>query len=175
MKLSPKQICAVAVVAVAGAISGAAIGTTPVIERETSATMPQANFDAARAASAIAAKPAPNHYPIVTPQGRFEVSELSSRGLYRNARYEDSFYNAPMYDEAVELAAETRDFYVAEDVHVVKPISRQPAVAAVAPTIDESTRAQEPLFAQATPFPQPEIVQGPARMVDVAATLAARN
>ena len=53
----------------------------------------------------------PDHYPLVTPQGRFEVHELADRGLYSQARYAPYPYD----DYEAELArAELEAAYEAE-------------------------------------------------------------
>ena len=47
---------------------------------------------------------APNQYALETPEGRFEIAELSSRGLNRNRRY--SHYDAAYEAEMAQVEAQ---------------------------------------------------------------------
>jgi hypothetical protein len=111
MQLSPRLLGAAAAVLLAGVSGGAVLGKVPQMQqRGVQEMLPQASvvhFESPQQASL------PDHYPIVTPQGRFEVHELRDRGLYRQARYVDPYqgtgwdvyageYDDPQYAAAPE-------------------------------------------------------------------------
>lgn len=107
MDLAPKIACALAVIAIGGAtggaVVGAQIGQSPILQRDgIGGERPSYDFQAEydegiRSGSAF--DDPPDQYAIQTPEGRFEVGELRDRGLYRNRR-------RSAYDAA--LAAEDR-------------------------------------------------------------------
>ena len=74
--------------ALAGAVCGASIDTTP-LPRGIDAWdhIPRHQFTDAELALEAQGEALPDHSPLVTPQGRFEVGELRDRGLYRNRRF----------------------------------------------------------------------------------------
>ncbi|ABC64038.1 hypothetical protein [Erythrobacter litoralis] len=82
--------------ALAGAATGSAIGDTSVKYRSDHTYIkPQPQMIRQSSVRVASSERRPDHYPIETPQGRFEVHELRERGLYRNARYS---HDAPIYD-----------------------------------------------------------------------------
>lgn len=97
-RLDPRWYAAplLAAVAVAGAFSGSAIGSTPMLSNAAS-TLPESPPPARGGASAPAvAASLPDHYPLVTPDGTIPVAELARHGRLRHA-YAD--WDAP-YDYA---------------------------------------------------------------------------
>lgn len=104
MQVSPRLLGAGAAVLLAGVASGAVIGKVPPMRYlAQDDLLPQAE------AGALAWTPPsalPDHYPIVTPEGRFEVYQLADRGLYRQARYAADY---PVEAYAVEPDTWTDD------------------------------------------------------------------
>ena len=99
MRALPGVVGAIAVVAIGGAVAGAAIDTTPRrVHTQTPlpAPGPIAIDDAPRAL------PAANHYPINAAGETYEVAELRERGLYSQKRYTPRF----AYEDGDTLAAE---------------------------------------------------------------------
>jgi hypothetical protein len=88
MKASPLFLGACAFASIAGAVGGATTNTTPIqnagIGMDMIPDRPIA-FDPSH--SGLPDIAPPDHYPIVTPQGRIEVAELSTRGLYAQQRF----------------------------------------------------------------------------------------
>ncbi len=77
---------AIAVV-VAGAVSGSAIGTAPMLDRSDS-SIPAASPRTEIGAFAFDRDQAPpDHYPLVTPTGTIPVAQLALHGRLRNARH----------------------------------------------------------------------------------------
>lgn len=108
MKFTPQILGAVAVVAIAGAVSGATIGESPVLKRGHTDTMPQAQIVTAGNAALNSSKRPPDHYPLETPQGTIEVGELALHGRLRD-RGGDMWWERRGEDRA-ELSA-GYDFY----------------------------------------------------------------
>lgn len=71
----------------AGAMSGSAIGSAPVIARHADPppiAVRAAEFERSSARSA-AVRRLPDHYPLVTPTGTVPVAALATRGRYRDS------------------------------------------------------------------------------------------
>lgn len=114
MKASPLFLGACAFASVAGAIGGATTNTTPIQNAGIGMDMlPERMiaFDSSDGENPAIAPP--DHYPLVTPQGRVEVAELSIRGLYAQQRFgwrpanydtepEPAFVDEPSYDRFAE-------------------------------------------------------------------------
>lgn len=92
MTASPIFWCAVAGVAIGGAVAGSELGTSPVLSRSLFGAYYQQHPDAADDGAMTAELPPPDHYPLVTPQGTVPVAALRTRGLYSQARF-----RAPAY------------------------------------------------------------------------------
>ncbi len=149
MQATPLFLGACALAAITGMVSGATVNTRP-IQR---AGIGMYAIDD----RAIAFDPSddglpdqatlPDHYALSTPEGRFEVAELSTRGLYAQRRFG---WREPSYDAlpAVPL-----------DGHEPLPL----------PT--ESIAAPEP---ELPPAGEQTPSEGEARTIDVAAALASR-
>ena len=84
--LDPRWYAAALVVSVAGAVGGAAIGTTPVIERGEGATPPDPYEPGPGEIARDRGEPLPDHYPLVTPTGTVPVAELALHGRLRSLR-----------------------------------------------------------------------------------------
>lgn len=164
---------AAAAAALAGAVSGAAIDKTP-LQRGADAwdQLPRYEIGESDFAALEARRDTPDHYPIVTPQGRFEVAELRDRGLYRNRRFGMQWTSDwPEYPEpAYEVAAADYEYLPPE------PAPRRPVLAPASASETASERAPAILAANAEPLAgeaAPAIEVRP-RTIDVAATLASR-
>ena len=97
MSLRTRLAVASLIIAVAGVTSGALIGQTPMLAKSAVGGLgDERAFDPFEHVADIGPEPTPDHYAIETPEGRFEVAELSSRGIYRNRR-------ASRYDRAYEM------------------------------------------------------------------------
>lgn len=88
MKATPWFVGACALVSVAGVVSGATINTRPIqrggIGME-EISRPGIDFASDNGLSDQVALP--DHYAINTPEGRFDVAELSTRGIYAQRRF----------------------------------------------------------------------------------------
>ena len=95
MRALPYIAGAVAVVAIGGAVAGAAIDTTPRQIHDSIQTTGNNAIAFDRSDSRDAA-PA-NHYALETRDGTYEVAELRERGLYSQDRYERRFTSFDNY------------------------------------------------------------------------------
>ncbi|ANY21251.1 hypothetical protein A6F68_02761 [Tsuneonella dongtanensis] len=98
MKATPLFLGACVLASIAGAVGGATTNTTPIQNGGIGMDMlPQQTiaFDPADSGQPQAALP--DQYAIVTPAGRFEVGELSTRGLYAQQRFawREAAYSPP--------------------------------------------------------------------------------
>ncbi len=195
MKFTPHILGAVAVVAIAGAVSGATIGESPVLKRGLTETMPEAPIVRASNAAMRDGKRPPDHYPLKTPNGTIEVAELSLHGRMRDRggdlwwegrdderAYMDAGYN--FYDtaspERIEHERRLLAFHGEESIRV----QAAPAASQQARVEARLTRAEAPMAlaepAEVTPA-EPEIQSateasiGNSRTVDVSAALARRD
>lgn len=156
MRFTPRVLGAVAAILVTGIASGAIIGDVPPMTRLAQQDLlPEANTIAIDYRQD---RDLPDHYPLVTPQGRFEVYELADRGLYSQARY------APYpYDEYDEYDEYEYDEYGEHDAE----LAYAELEAAYAAEPDEEPGAQFAMAARAgemigiPPAPVPERRPGP--------------
>ena len=197
MKFTPQVLGAVAVVAIAGAVSGATIGDSPVLTRGHSDTLPEAQLVTASNDALRTSQRPPDHYPLETPEGTIEVGELALHGRLRD-RGGDMWWDRHE-DDAVRMSAEY-DFYATASPErieherrllafqagarkVAEPAYREERVAEAAPA--RMTRAEAPMAlaepvevaAQVQPA-QPaasETSVGNSKTVDVSAALARRD
>ena len=176
--IGPKLVVTGAVIAIAGAVSGAAIGGTSVKYQKLSHdSLPEAAIQHAKAERGEASEPLPNHYAIETPEGRFEVAELRSRGLYRNERYQRTYYRTDLFEETVGLDAQQPDLAAASRNAATEAAAMaervEPSVATVETTQAQraSTLPKAPLFEQ----PRAEPAPAQAKMIDVSAELPSRT
>jgi hypothetical protein len=159
--------------AVAGALSGAAIDTTPV-ERGIDGWdhIAQRQFSESELAAVADDQPSlPDHYPLITPQGRFEVGELRDRGLYRNRRFGAAAgwddWPEPSEPAYAVASAEYRYLPDETDPPATRPASQTERPPAVLATGTEPLARQDGEMSVALPVTP--------RTVDVAAVLASRN
>lgn len=168
MKRTVAIALAVSVVTLGGATSGALIGKSPVLQRdELGAELPQPDFSySASNSSQPAQKVLPNHYPIETPEGRFEVNELRARGIMRNRHF--SHYDRIYAQERMALDAQ----YADREAHPYEP---DPAFAD-AEWQEAGGQAPPPKEGNVPPPPEPRvktvIVSSPPRTAPSQAALA---
>ncbi|UIP07733.1 hypothetical protein LY632_04865 [Erythrobacter sp. SDW2] len=124
---------------ISGALTGTAVGSSAMqyrtaydFELPQPQPQPQPQPISDVAGSAEVQPPLPDHYPIETPSGRYEVYELSARGLYAN-RYPD--FPEPVFAQREEAVLEA-----------------QPAPAVEAAVYADSPSLDEPLLS-----PRPEL------------------
>jgi len=163
MRPSPQFLGALAAVLVAGVTGGAMLGKVPPMRQIGLTDMFPTAHGPSYAGMQFADGPAPpDQYAIVTPEGRFEIEELSDRGLYRAQRVAwDRAYPEPVY---VDLAA------AYQQVSYTQP--DEPLDLAEPATIDDAPAAEEP--AEVT-REQPALASSGFRVIDVTAELAARR
>lgn len=193
MKFAPQILGAVAIVAIAGAVSGAMIGDSPVLKEGYSDTLPEtpiigASNDGLRNMASL-----PDHYPLKTPEGTIEVAELALHGRLHDRG--GSIWREDRSKESAELSA-GYDFY---ETASPERIAHEEALLAYTggraegqdrpmetgpPARQRITRAEAPMalaepvkieiagHSQAAPA-EPRI--GNSKTVDVAAALAHRD
>ena len=193
MKYLPHMIGAVAIAAVAGAVSGQAIGDTEVLRAASQDTLPDAQPFATGSQPRTDRRP-PDQYPLKTPDGTIAVSELALHGRLRDSAQaywqrrgaqgaELSASYAIDFDEEalVRLAREEALIAYTSQPRAVAPVAAQP--------IEEpqrQTRAEAPMaLAEPEPRaapqsrvalePRPAQSIGRAKTVDVAAALQAQG
>lgn len=158
-------------VALAGAITGASINTTPIHDSIGGLTIASLHPAPASSPADYARVAAPvDQYALVTPQGRFEVGELRDRGLYSQARFggewRGAFYREPAYDVI------PADYRYVDEQPGPAPAAADPQPAAPALPPPKVTVADaKPL---APPKEQPIALPVQPRMIDVSAVLASR-
>jgi hypothetical protein len=157
-------------VALAGAITGASINTTPIHDSIGGFAIASQHPAPVSPPDAYARVAAPvDQYALVTPQGRVEVGELRDRGLYSQARFggawRDAVYREPAYDV---VPADYR--YVDEQPDAAPAAAPLPAAPALPPPKVKAVNAAPLVPAQEQPIAIP--VQ--PRMIDVSAVLASR-
>ncbi len=164
MKATPLFLGACALASVAGAVGGATTNTTPIQNAAIGMDMlPERHIAFDSADSGLPQVAPPDHYAMITPQGRIEAAELSTRGLYSQRRFG---WNTAQYDTLPETAFtdettdETAGSNWSDDVAPAPAINAPPIPAPVEPL-----RLDEPA---ATSNGQP-------RVIDVAVALASER
>lgn len=192
MKFAPQILSAVAVVAIAGAVSGATIGDSPVLKERPRGTLPEAPMISASNDALHDTTRPPDHYPLKTPEGTIEVAELALHGRLHDRGgpvwWEDSS------DEPVNLSADYDFYETASPERIAREeallaytggrANRQsrPAEANEVAVGQRMSRAEAPM-ALAEPAEVEELSDGDSaepkignsKTVDVAAALARRN
>lgn len=87
MQATPLFLGACALASIAGAVGGANLSTTPIERASIGSDLiqrPEIAFDRSDTGQTVAL---PDQYAMTTPDGRVEVAELSTRGLYAQRRY----------------------------------------------------------------------------------------
>lgn len=103
MQATPLFLGACALASIAGAVGGANISTQPIQRASIGSELiqrPTIAFDRTDTGRTVAL---PDHYAMTTPEGRVEVAELSTRGLYAQRRYG---WREATYEPAPEPAFE---------------------------------------------------------------------
>ncbi|MBX7533632.1 hypothetical protein K3165_11920 [Qipengyuania sp. 1XM1-15A] len=198
MKYAPHIAGAVALITMAGALSGAAIGDSRILERDRYDTLPEAQMVTAGNAGLRTGERPPDHYPLKTPEGTIEVAELALHGRMRGSS--DGVWWEERGGDRVELAGEYGDFYASADAerlareeallaftggraeYQVRLEERQQAAPA-AGTSQRMTRAEAPMaLAEPAAINEPQAPASPrepstgnAKTIDVTAALAARE
>lgn len=86
MQATPMFLGACALVSVAGVVSGTAIDTNPI--QRGGIGMNEIVRPSIDLSAELSDQPAlPDHYALSTPEGKVEVAELSTRGLYAQRRF----------------------------------------------------------------------------------------
>ena len=180
MKITPQLLAAVAVVAIGGAVSGAAIGDSPVLPRSSQETLPQAQVAFVPSSPRSSSERPPNHYPLKTQEGTVPVAELALHGRYRDTAHARSMmrareaelrpaeYAGNYYDEAEVERLAYADAYTQRADQAQSMNSRYPD-----PQQADAARVQQtPAEVVATaPADTVEIRVGNAKSIDVAAAL----
>ena len=157
--------------ALGGAVAGNALGSSQPLDRSTIGMLYQSHEMPMQ--EPRASEPLPDHYPLVTRSGTVPVAELSTRGLYSQARYRALLYAADYgpdefvadYQPDPNFARyETAD----ESVRIGDAAAEEPETVAHADQPD----ASPPLALGDGPATvEPE---GRAKLIDVKAALAMR-
>ena len=180
MKFAPHIIGAFLLVAVAGAVSGAAIGDAPILKRETQDSLPDAQPVSALDQAAHSTKRPPDQYALETPEGTVEVAELSLRGRLRNTAH------AHWWRESGEASGPAADYAIEYGEEDLVRLAREEALIAFTSQPEpqprpSSTRAEAPMTLAERPAPPPaprpaeQDTIGNAKTIDVAAALAAQG
>ena len=166
MKATPMFLGACALASIAGAVGGATTNTTPIQRGGIGSEMlPERYFAFDASDTGLAKAPAlPDHYPVRTPEGRIEVAELSTRGLYSQQRFgwRETAYEPPSEELFGDLS----------------PDWTEPAAQGEFPALAELA---DPVAVPVPVLDIPQTVTASSngsvspRVIDVAATLAARN
>lgn len=82
----PALMAVGAAAALGGATLGEAVGASAPVDRGIGTGRPEKLYDGSYG-TAFADNPHPDQYALVTPEGRFETGELSTRGLYSQDRF----------------------------------------------------------------------------------------
>ncbi|MXO49329.1 hypothetical protein GRI69_13805 [Erythrobacter vulgaris] len=194
MKFAPQILSAVAVVAIAGAVSGATIGDSPVLKEGHGDTLPEAPIiNASNDALRHTTRP-PDHYPLKTPEGTIEVAELALHGRLHDRG--GNMWWDDRSDQSVDMNA-GYDFY---ETASPERIAREEALLAYTggradghsrpveeihdPVLQRVTRAEAPMVlaepaelevAESSDRTAAEPRIGNSKTVNVAAALARRN
>ena len=194
MKYAPHAIGALAVVAIAGAVSGATVGDSPILKRGYHETVPEVPIVRSANSYQRATRRPPDHYPLKTPKGTIEVAELALHGRLRDrggdmwwdgrgndarpldARYD--FYETAsperieherrllaFHAEGSEPAASTQDQEPAKPARISR--AEAPLALAEPAELDTATPTHRKTPAQGS--------RGGARIVDVGAILDSRD
>ena len=192
MKFTPHIIGAVALVTLGGAVSGAYIGTSPVLEREARDSLPEASIIMASNPSAGSSERPPDHYPLVTPERTVPVAELALRGRLRDSAH--AHWMRGDSGAGTQLAAYNDIEYSDEDLYRLAREKALIAYTASEPRLQDASSeiaysdshvAGHSPSAGSAPLAPPERVApssattsrkiGNAKVVDVAAALASQG
>ena len=119
MDRTSKLLLAAGLVTFAGATTGAAIGGTDMLDRSGIGGGIPAPLHEASSSTVQIDPSLPSHYAIETPEGRFEVAELRSRGLYR--RQTASWYDRALAEDIAEQERALMEAELASAAYVPDP------------------------------------------------------
>ncbi|MBO6767490.1 MAG: hypothetical protein JJ901_04180 [Erythrobacter sp.] len=164
-RLDPRLCAAALVLAVvtAGAVSGSAIGSTPMLQRSVASHIPEAPPNAGVGDFKLdTRKRPPDHYPLVTPTGTIPVAALASHGRLRDRR--GGWGDQP---DAIPLAATYADELAEDEVDRLarwQPAPRRtvPVAVQISPprvTVARGAERGEQTYATS---PAPEVQSDPA-------------
>lgn len=192
MKFTPHIIGAAALVTLGGAVSGAYIGTSPVLEREARDSLPEAPIIMASNPSAGSSERPPDHYPLVTPERTVPVAELALRGRLRDSAH--AHWMRGDDGEGTQLAAYNDIEYSDDDLYRLAREKALIAYTASEPQLqdasgdiaysDSHAAGQSPSAGSAPLAPPEQVAASPvtasrkvgnAKVVDVAAALASQG
>lgn len=156
MKAMPMFLGACALASIAGAVGGTTINTTPLQVASIGSDMiPDRAIAFDPSGNGGRHEALPDHYAMTTPEGRIEVTDLATRGLYAQQRYG---WRTASYEEPVDPAfpPATTDSWQTEEP---------------APLPDDRPEDAKPPLDLSAPA-APEVTP---RIIDVAAVLAVRD
>ena len=96
----PAFLAVVGAAALGGATLGGTVGTSGMVDRGIGTGAPEKFYTAGNSMTLADQGNHPDQYAIVTPEGRFGTGELSSRGLYSQARFATDAYFVDDFDPA---------------------------------------------------------------------------
>ncbi len=167
MKATPLFLGACALASITGVVSGASINTQPIQHAGIGMdeiARPEIAFDAGD--TGLSDQVAlPDHYALRTPEGRFEVGELSNRGLYAQRRFgwRDATWSPPPEPAFSEPQADPEWSASADDLAA----EAAPAIVPLPATATSANAMQDNAPQASTPPGQP-------RVIDVQSELARR-
>ena len=181
MRYLPHSLAALAVVAIAGAVSGEAIGDSPVLKADVQETLPDAQPMSATQLPSPSSKRPPDQYPLETPDGVIEVGELAMHGRLRDTPHAHWWRNANR-DLGAQYEAQYDEADLARLAHEEALIAYTAQPPAPAPAMEQVqapqrvTRAEAPMAlaepaAPEPPAPAARASIGNAKSIDVAAAL----
>lgn len=146
---------------ISGALTGTAVGSSAMQYRtayDFELPQPQriSDFDGLGEVQ----PPLPDHYPIETPSGRYEVYELSARGLYAN-RYPD--FPEPVFAQREEAVLEAEPVPAIEAAAYTDPPTLDQPLLSPRPELKTVTvsRGTETTVAMVEPEPDAERMSSP--------------
>ncbi len=158
--------------ATTGAITGIAFNTTPIKNHsDARGTLPDHPAPSMSRDLASQSAHLPDHYALITPEGRIEVEELGSQGRYRDQRLEQDGYADPLPEPAYygdyEYPAEPGAQVQAADPREIQAVQSNPPA--------PEQKAPKPVMAEAAPAPRgpqpaqslrggPKVIEFPAGM-----------
>lgn len=118
MKATPLFLGACAFASIAGAVGGATTNTDPIQRGGIGSEMlPERSFAFDPADDGMPDEAPPDQYAMITPQGRVEIAELSTRGLYSQQRFgwREASYEPPSLPEFEKAPAPWDESPAVED------------------------------------------------------------
>lgn len=191
MRTAP-WIIGITLAVIGGAVSGASVTTTPIVNRGADAGGEVETVFSSAGDDLPSTRHLPDHYALETPSGRVEVADLALHGrLHDSAMAREWRGDGPQETYAAyDVYMDDRDYEFADaEVAPPAPVRR---MAATPPTVDIRIPAQSPLDRQgpsraeaplALAEPAPVIrsakaeapAGGNARIINVAAALSAQK